>query len=81
MGGFTVSYGVYITWYNMVFCVIVGCCDNRYQEKRFFRLPSFISNQGTQTESLSKKIQDTWLAKIKRVGILPEQYYNTQIIL
>ena len=52
----------------MVICAIVGCGNqsNRDKGKSFFRLPSVISHQGSQTQELSKRRQDAWLAKIKR---------------
>ena len=64
-------------------CAIFGCGNHskRDQEKSFFRLPSITTNEGTQTESLSRKRQDTWPAKIKREDILPEQYYNTWVLV
>ena len=65
----------------MVICAIVGCGNrsNRDKEKRFYRLPSIISHQGAQTESLSRDRQEAWLAKIKRKDILPKQYYNIRV--
>ena len=65
----------------MVICAIVGCGNRsgRDKEKRFYRLPAVISNQGTQTKDLSKKRQNTWLAKIRRTDISPEQYYNIRV--
>ena len=51
----------------------------RDKEKSFYRLPSILIHQGTQTESLSRERQQAWLAKIKREDILPEQYYNIRV--
>ena len=68
---------------NMVICAIVGCGSRtptpRDKEKNFYRLPSILIHQGTQTESLSRERQQAWLAKIKREDILPEQYYNIRV--
>ena len=66
---------------KMVICAIVGCGNRsgRDKEKRFYRLTAVISNQGTQTKDLSKKRQNTWLAKIRRTDISPEQYYNIRV--
>ena len=65
----------------MVICAIVGYGNrsNRDKGKSFFRLPSVISHQGPQTQELSKRRQDAWLAKIKRDDLLPDQYQNTRV--
>ena len=65
----------------MVICAIIGCGNRskRDKNKSFFRLPSVLTNQGSETESLSKKRQDAWLARIKREDISPEQYYNVRV--
>ncbi len=65
----------------MVICAIVGCGNRsgRDREKSFYRLPSVIHHQGLKTECLSRKRRDTWLAKIKREDVVPEQYYNIRV--
>ena len=67
-----------IVVYNMVICAIVGCGNrsNRDKGKGFYRLPKVIKHQGDQTESLSRKRQSLWLARIKREDVSPEQYSN-----
>ena len=60
---------------------IVGCSNRskRDKGKRFFRLPSFITHQGTQTHELSETRLEEWLARINRKDLKPEQYSNTRI--
>ena len=49
------------------FCAIIGCANrgNRDKEKRFFRLPSISAHQGDQTQELSKRRREAWLARLK----------------
>ena len=65
----------------MVICAVIGCSNrsNKDKEKSFYRLPGVLTNQGRETECLSKKRQGIWLAKIKREDISPEQYYNVRV--
>ena len=52
---------------KMVICAIASCGSQtpRDKEKSFYRLPSILIHQGTQTETLSRERQQAWLAKIK----------------
>ncbi len=65
----------------MVICAVVGCGNRskRDKNKSFFRLPTVLTHQGTETESLSRKRQKSWLAKIRREDISSEQYYNIRV--
>ncbi len=60
----------------MVLCAVVNCSNRNtiYKEKQFFRLPAVVSHQGEQTLQLSKERQETWLARIKREDLKPNQY-------
>ena len=65
----------------MVICAMVGCGNrsNRDKGKSFFRLPSVITNQDTETKLLTRRRQKTWFSKIKRADITPKQYYNIRV--
>ena len=65
----------------MVICAIFGCVNRsgRDKEKGYFRLPSVITHQGPQTQELSKKKQELWVARIRRDDLKPEQYPNTRV--
>ena len=56
-----------------------GNRSNRDKDKRFYRLPSVITHQGEQTLELSRRRQQKWLERIKRVDLKPEQYSNTRV--
>ena len=45
----------------------------------YFRLPSVVTHQGPQTQELSKKRQELWVARIRRDDLKPEQYPNTRV--
>ncbi len=66
---------------SMVICAIVGCVNRsgRDKEKSFFRLPTVLTHQGPQTQELSKKRQELWVARIRRGDLKTEQYPNTRV--
>ncbi len=65
----------------MVLCAVVNCSNRntRDKEKRFFRLPAVVSHQGERTLQLSKERRETWLARIKREDLKPNQYEYLQV--
>ena len=67
----------------MVICAVVGCGNRskRDKNKSFFQLPSVLTHKGTETESLSRKIQESWLVRIRKEDISAEQYYNIPVCL
>ena len=60
----------------MNFCAVVGCGNrsNREKEKSFYRLPAVITAQGKETEQLSDKRRQSWLAAIRRKDIKVSSY-------
>ncbi len=65
----------------MVICAIVGCVNRsgRDKENSFFRHPTVLTHQGPQTQELSKKRQELWVARIRRGDLKTEQYPNTRV--
>ena len=63
------------------FCAVVGCSNraDRDKSKSYYILPSVITHQGEKTFQLSKKRQATWLARIKRDDLRPENYPYTRV--
>ena len=64
-----------------LFCTIIGCASrgDRDKCKRFFRLPSVIVHQGDQTQELSQKRRDAWLARLKRADLNQESYQYVRV--
>ena len=63
---------------KMVICAVLNC-HNRSDRDSFYRLPTIISHQGTQTLDLSTERQREWLAKIRRKDITPERHANVRV--
>ena len=65
----------------MVICAVLHCHNRSDRDKSFsfYRLPTIISHQGTQTLDLSTERQREWLVKIRRKDITPERHANVRV--
>lgn len=66
---------------TMVLCAVIGCSNrsDTGKGKRFFRLPTVVTHQGSQTEELSQKRQDLWLSRLKREDLRIDQYCHMRV--
>ena len=63
------------------YCACIGCCNrgDKNKDKSFYRLPSVVTLQGTQTRQLSEERQRRWLAAIRRSDINPSNFKHTRV--
>ena len=63
------------------YCACIGCCNrgDKNKDKSFYRLPSVVTHQGTQTRQLSEERQRRWLAAIRRSDINPSNFKHTRV--
>uniref|UniRef100_A0A8C4R0J6 THAP-type domain-containing protein n=1 Tax=Eptatretus burgeri TaxID=7764 RepID=A0A8C4R0J6_EPTBU len=56
------------------FCAVLGCSNraSREKDRSFYRVPGIITNQGTQTEELSRKRREKWFNNIARADLLDD---------
>jgi len=52
----------------MVLCIVVGCStkSGKHKDINCFRVPAVISNQGEETEELSRERRNRWISAISR---------------
>lgn len=47
-------------------CIVTGC-KNRGGDKKYYTFPSIITTQGKQTEQLTRKRRNAWIANLGRL--------------
>ena len=63
------------------FCAVLRCGNrgDRDKDKSFYRLPSIVTHQGSQTKELCEKRRTSWLAAINRQDIKPANFPYTRV--